>query len=66
MNRHLRDKLISFDVWENQTVQMNVSSLKKAHCPSCGEDATYPFLSFDEQTKTAVLCGRQICSNSTT
>lgn len=55
----LRNKLISFDVWENQTVQMNVSSLKKEHCPSCGEDATYPFLSFDEQTKTAVLCGRQ-------
>ena len=55
----LRNKLISFDVWENQTVQMNVSSLKNKHCPSCGEDATYPFLSFDEQTKTAVLCGRQ-------
>lgn len=54
----LRGKLISFDVWENQTVQMNVSSLKKSHCPSCGEGAEYPFLSFEEQTKTAVLCGR--------
>lgn len=55
----LRHKLISFDVWENQTVQMNVSSLKKEYCLSCGENATYPFLSFEEQTKTAVLCGRQ-------
>src|SRR5690625_2498578 len=54
----LRGKLISFDVWENQTVQMNVSSLKKPDCPSCGEGAEYPFLTFDEQTKTAVLCGR--------
>lgn len=55
----LRGKLISFDVWTNQTVQMNVSKMKKEDCPSCGENATYPFLTFDEQTKTAVLCGRQ-------
>src|SRR5699024_11341904 len=25
---------------------------------SCSEEATYPFLSYDQQTKTAVLCGR--------
>lgn len=55
----LRGKLISFDVWTNQTVQMNVTKMKKSNCPSCGEGATYPFLTFDEQTKTAVLCGRQ-------
>ncbi|MEI3614358.1 thiazole biosynthesis adenylyltransferase ThiF [Pseudogracilibacillus sp. SO30301A] len=54
----LRKKLISFDVWTNQIVQMNVSSMKKVDCASCGEKATYPFLQFDEQTKTAVLCGR--------
>ena len=54
----LRKKLISFDVWTNQMVQMNVSSMKKVDCTSCGEEATYPFLQFDEQTKTAVLCGR--------
>lgn len=54
----LRKKLISFDVWTNQMVQMNVSSMKKVDCASCGEEATYPFLQFDEQTKTAVLCGR--------
>lgn len=55
----LRGKLVSFDVWSNQTVQMNVSSMKKVDCPSCGEEATYPFLNFNEQTKTAVLCGRE-------
>ncbi len=54
----LRKKIISFDVWTNQIVQMNVSSMKKVDCASCGEEATYPFLQFDEQTKTAVLCGR--------
>lgn len=55
----LRKKLISFDVWTNQIVQMNVSSMKKDNCPSCGIEATYPFLTYDEQTKTAVLCGRE-------
>jgi len=55
----LREKLISFDVWTNQVVQMDVSTMKKADCPSCGAGATYPFLAYDEQTKTAVLCGRE-------
>ncbi|PXW86341.1 molybdopterin/thiamine biosynthesis adenylyltransferase [Pseudogracilibacillus auburnensis] len=57
--QHLRGKLISFDLWTNQVVQMNVASMKKADCPSCGSEATYPYLSFDEQMKTAILCGRQ-------
>lgn len=56
---HLRKKLISFDLWTNQTVQMDVAAMKKADCPSCGEAATYPFLQYDTQMKTAVLCGRQ-------
>lgn len=54
----LRKKLVSFDVWENQTTQMNVDPLKKADCVSCGKDAAYPFLSWENQTKSAVLCGR--------
>jgi len=55
----LRNKLISFDVWENQVIEMGVQSIKKEDCPSCGENATYPFLQYDQQTKSAVLCGRQ-------
>ena len=54
----LRKKLISFDVWTNQAVQMDISKMKKDDCPSCGIDATYPFLNYETQTKTAVLCGR--------
>ncbi len=58
-NKHaLRKKLISFDLWNNQQSSMDVSQLKKPNCPSCSEEATYPFLSYDQQTKTAVLCGR--------
>src|SRR5699024_12073123 len=38
---------------------MGVQSIKKADCPSCGDHATYPFLEYDQQTKSAVLCGRE-------
>ena len=55
---NLRRKLVSFDLWTNQTVNMNVDAMKKPACPSCGSNRTYPFLQFDKQTKTAVLCGR--------
>lgn len=55
----LKKKLISFDVWTNHVVQMNVDVMKKPDCLSCGKNATYPFLNYDEQTKTAVLCGRE-------
>lgn len=55
----LRGKLISFDVWQNQVFEMGVQSIKKDGCPSCGINATYPFLEYDQQTKSAVLCGRE-------
>lgn len=55
----LRGKFISFDVWQNQVFEMGVQSIKKADCPSCGDQATYPFLEYDQQTKSAVLCGRE-------
>lgn len=54
----LRKKLISFDVWTNTQSSINVANVKKTNCSSCGSNPTYPFLSFENQTKTAVLCGR--------
>ncbi|MDR4946656.1 thiazole biosynthesis adenylyltransferase ThiF [Neobacillus cucumis] len=54
----LRNKLVSFDLWKNQYSAIKVDKLKKDDCPSCGKNRTYPFLSFENQTKTAVLCGR--------
>ncbi len=54
----LRYKLVSFDLWKNQYSAIKVDKLKKASCPSCGIDRTYPYLSYENQTKTAVLCGR--------
>ncbi|WP_100333929.1 thiazole biosynthesis adenylyltransferase ThiF [Bacillus alkalisoli] len=54
----LRNKLVSFDLWKNQYVALNVSAMKSIDCHTCGETPTYPYLDFENQTKTAVLCGR--------
>ncbi|MDC3413488.1 thiazole biosynthesis adenylyltransferase ThiF [Aquibacillus sp. 3ASR75-11] len=54
----LRKKLVSFDLWQNQHTAINVQNVKKETCLSCGSDRSYPFLSYSNQTKTAVLCGR--------
>ena len=55
----LRKKLVSFDLWKNQHTAINVEKVKKAGCLSCGTERTFPYLSFENQTKTAVLCGRE-------
>lgn len=55
---HLRNKLVSFDLWKNHQSFINVDKIKKEDCPSCGVGRSYPYLSFSNQTKTAVLCGR--------
>jgi sulfur carrier protein ThiS adenylyltransferase len=54
----LRGTLFYFDIWKNEQASIDVSSIKKDDCPSCGQFPTYPYLSHDNQTKTAVLCGR--------
>ncbi|MFC4322118.1 thiazole biosynthesis adenylyltransferase ThiF [Litchfieldia salsa] len=54
----LRRKLVSFDLWKNQQTFINVDKVKKDRCFSCGPERRFPFLSFENQTKTAVLCGR--------
>ncbi|MGF6947599.1 sulfur carrier protein ThiS adenylyltransferase [Neobacillus sp. B4I6] len=54
----LRQTLVSFDLWKNQYTAVKVGKMKKHTCLSCGNYPTYPFLSFENQTKTEVLCGR--------
>ncbi|MES5942282.1 MULTISPECIES: thiazole biosynthesis adenylyltransferase ThiF [unclassified Bacillus cereus group] len=54
----LRDGLVSFDVWKNEYSCMNVKKLRKHNCPSCGENAIYPYLNKENTSKIAVLCGR--------
>ena len=48
----------SFDIWKNEKAEINVITLKNKNCPTCGEHPTFPYLSFENQTKTDVLCGR--------
>lgn len=54
----VRQTLTSFDVWRNEHSSVNVRALKKPNCPSCGENPRYPYLQYENQLKSAVLCGR--------
>ncbi|MBW3114484.1 thiazole biosynthesis adenylyltransferase ThiF [Bacillus sp. MCCB 382] len=51
-------RVVSFDLWKNEHVSLDVRNLKREECPSCGVHRTYPSLRYENQTKTAVLCGR--------
>ncbi|MEI5909550.1 thiazole biosynthesis adenylyltransferase ThiF [Bacillus spongiae] len=55
---HLRQKLVTFDLWSNQSTAISVGKLKRKDCLSCGENREYPFLSYENQVKSTVLCGR--------
>lgn len=57
-NAALHGKFISFDLWKNQHMAIKIERMKKNNCPSCGDNPSYPFLQWERQTKTAVLCGR--------
>lgn len=54
----LRKKIVSFDLWKNQYSAIAVDKLKDTSCPSCGREPSYPYLAYENQIKTAVLCGR--------
>ncbi|MBP2078853.1 ThiF family adenylyltransferase [Oceanobacillus polygoni] len=50
--------LKSIDIWKDEKAEIDVKRLKNNHCPTCGEHPTYPYLKFENQTKSDVLCGR--------
>lgn len=54
----LRDKLLTFDLWRNESMSMGVKHAKKEECLSCGSHPTYPYLSASNLEKADVLCGR--------
>ncbi|MBT2639818.1 MoeB/ThiF family adenylyltransferase [Bacillus sp. ISL-39] len=55
----LRGTLVSFDLWKNQYSSIEVMALKNPECLSCGQAPVYPFLNYENQTKTVLLCGRE-------
>ncbi|MEH7300547.1 thiazole biosynthesis adenylyltransferase ThiF [Neobacillus drentensis] len=54
----VRTSFVSFDLWRNEYTSLKMSKAKFAGCLSCGEERTYPYLDFENMTKTTVLCGR--------
>lgn len=55
----LRETYVSFDLWRNQHLSIKMGNfLKSNDCLTCGKNPHYPFLAYEAQTKTAVLCGR--------
>ncbi|MHC0036578.1 thiazole biosynthesis adenylyltransferase ThiF [Pseudoneobacillus sp. C159] len=54
----VRPAFVSFDLWRNQYSSVKMGRAKKAHCLSCGEAPSYPYLDVESFTKTTVLCGR--------
>lgn len=57
-HKALRRNLVSFDLWSNEHTSLDVQRLKKTDCPSCGVQASYPYLKKENESKTTVLCGR--------
>ncbi|MDN4492596.1 thiazole biosynthesis adenylyltransferase ThiF [Ureibacillus aquaedulcis] len=53
-----RESYLTFDVWQNQHYEINVGKMRRTDCPSCGQNPTYPYLSYENQTKSEILCGR--------
>ncbi|MGH1325295.1 molybdopterin-synthase adenylyltransferase MoeB [Bacillus pretiosus] len=54
----IRKTFFMFDIWSNQSHFIKLGKIKTDDCPSCGSHRTYPYLSYENQTKVAVLCGR--------
>ncbi|KAB7670634.1 ThiF family adenylyltransferase [Bacillus sp. B1-b2] len=54
----LRSTFYSFDLWNNISHNIKMNRVKKTTCTTCGENRLFPFLEKENQTKTAVLCGR--------
>lgn len=57
-DKALRKSYLTFDVWQNQHYEINVEKIRQVDCPSCGDKPTYPYLSYENQTKLQILCGR--------
>lgn len=57
-HKSLRSRLVIFDLWNNQYQTIKVDRAKKEDCPTCGVNPSFPYLKYESQTKSEVLCGR--------
>ena len=54
----LRRTFVSFDLWKNEHVEINVDKKRRPTCSACGEQPSYVYLNGEKGSRTAVLCGR--------
>jgi len=54
----MRQKMLTYDSWNNTLVEAGIGRMKNNTCETCGEKPVYPSLSSDGGTNYAVLCGR--------
>lgn len=54
----LRGKMVSFDLWRNETLVFGVEQARKEDCPTCGDKPSHPYLMAVNTEKSEVLCGR--------
>ena len=57
-NHAVRSKVHHFDCWNNTFLDIGIAKMKKDTCETCGEHASYPSLTREQQSQYAVLCGR--------
>lgn len=54
----MRTELLRIDSWTNEQHSFGLSKMKRRDCPACSDTRVYPALKQSEETKAAVLCGR--------
>lgn len=56
--KDMRKEMLRIDSWTNEQHQFGIGKMKRLNCPSCGSERAYPALNRTDETKAAVLCGR--------
>ncbi|WP_046175870.1 ThiF family adenylyltransferase [Domibacillus indicus] len=54
----VRTEMLRVDSWTNEQHSFGIRKMKRPDCPACGAKRTYPALNQSEETKAALLCGR--------
>jgi len=54
----MRNKMLTYDSWNNTNVEAGISRMKNESCETCGPSPIYPSLQAESGMNYAVLCGR--------
>ena len=59
----IRKTFFMFDIWSNQNHFIKLGKIKTDACLSCGSNRTYPYLSYENQTKANCFMRKKYSSN---